>query len=53
MRIYRRETQQIVNQFLDDAIPYIDCMSALDAELANLTVRMAEKERPAALRIVV
>ena len=53
MRIYRRKTQEIVNRFLDDAnIPYIDCMSALDVELASLTVRMPGVESSIALRIL-
>ena len=53
MRIYRRNTQEIVNRFLNDAnIPYIDCMSALDVELANLTVRMHGMESSTAVRIL-
>ncbi len=50
--MYRRKTREIVNRFIDDEITYAECIRALDAEFASLTVRMAEKEHPAALRLL-
>ena len=39
MEVYRRETQKIIDRFLDHRLTCVECRSALDTALVNLTLR--------------
>jgi hypothetical protein len=49
---YRRETQWILSQFLNNEITLEECTAALNAELANLAPRIRQA-CPVALRILI
>ena len=51
MDVYRRETQKILNRFLDERLTYSECIAALDAALADATHR-ATHEQTVSLRIL-
>jgi len=51
MEVYRRETQRIINRFLDQRLTFYECIAALDAALADAT-RHASNEQAVSLRIL-
>lgn len=53
MEIYRRRTGEIVDEFLDGAITFQECMFALDAALVDLGRRTSLQDHSAALRILI
>jgi hypothetical protein len=44
MEVYKRETEEIINRFLERRIGFHDCMIALDAALAGLMPRVTPEE---------
>src|SRR6185295_19048268 len=51
MRAYEQRTREIVSRFIAHRLTFPACISALDAELADLVPRMADMELPA-LRVM-
>lgn len=51
MEVYRRETQKIINRFLDEKLTFPECIAALDQALAHANSRAAH-EQTIALRIL-
>ena len=47
MKVYKRDTHEIVNQFLGHRIGFADCIAALDAALAGFIPRMRPEDLPA------
>ena len=46
VRAYERKTREILSRFVCHRLTFPECISALDAELSNLLLRIAEKEIP-------
>jgi hypothetical protein len=51
MKVYERETEEIIKRFLDRRLSFTACIAALDAALAGL-IPTLEGEQIARLRIV-
>src|ERR1700692_3214355 len=51
MEVYKSETREVIKRFLNHKLSFPDCVSALDAALANLTPRLTD-EQFAPLRIL-
>ncbi len=52
MEVYKSETREIIKRFLNHKLSFADCVTALDAALADLTPRLTD-EQFAPLRILV
>lgn len=52
LEIYRRETQEIINRFLDHRLTFSECIGGLDAALADVTQRVSQ-EQTISLRILI
>lgn len=44
MEVYKRETEEIMNRFLERRIGYHECSAALDAALTGLIPKMTPEE---------
>ena len=44
MEVYKRETEEIINRFLERQIGYHECIAALDAALTGLMPKMTPEE---------
>jgi hypothetical protein len=44
MEVYKRETRDVINRFLDHGLSFPDCIAALDAALARLIPRLPDEE---------
>ena len=44
MEVYKRETEEIINRFLERRIGYHECVAALNAALAGLIPKMTPEE---------
>ena len=51
MQAYEQRTREIVSRFICHKLTFPACISALDAELADLVPRMADMQLPA-LRVM-
>jgi hypothetical protein len=51
MRAYEQSTREIICQFISHKLTFPACISALDAELADLVTRLNDAELPA-LRVM-
>ena len=51
MRAYEQSTREIISQFICHKLTFPACISALDAELADLVPRLKDAELPA-LRVM-
>ena len=51
MEVYRRESQKIINRFIDQRLTFSECVAALDTALADAT-RHAAHENTVSLRIL-
>jgi hypothetical protein len=47
MEAYKKQTQKVVERFLNRKLTFPECISALDAALARFIRRMAQEELPA------
>jgi len=46
MEVYKSETREVIDRFLDHRLAYRDCISSLDAALAALIPRLQCEELP-------
>jgi hypothetical protein len=46
MDVYERETQEVINRFLERRLSFPECIAALDAALAGLIPTLSGEEIP-------
>jgi len=46
VEVYKRETREIINRFLDHRLSFPDCIGALEAALADGIPRMKDTQLP-------
>ena len=52
MEVYKRETRKVIRRFRDHRLSFPDCIAALDAALADLTLRLPGEQIAAARGLI-
>ena len=52
MEVYKRETNKVIRRFRDHKLSFPDCIAALDAALADLTLRLTGEQFVAARALI-
>ena len=52
MEVYKRETRNVIRRFRDHRLSFPDCIAALDAALADLTLRLSGEQMVAARALI-
>ena len=52
MEVYKRETRKVIRRFRDHRLAFPDCIAALDAALADLTLRLPGEQITAARALI-
>jgi CRP/FNR family cyclic AMP-dependent transcriptional regulator len=52
VEVYKRETRKVIRRFLDHKLSFPDCIAALDAALADLTLRLTGEQIVAAHALI-
>jgi len=52
VEVYKRETRKVIRRFCDHKLSFPDCIAALDAALADLTLRLSGEEIVAAHALI-